>query len=68
MAWSTITATLNYSGQPNVSTTIVTSDYPDAQSAAQLIVKNGGFWSNSAVGGPLNTFYPATAILYLTVS
>jgi hypothetical protein len=68
MAWSTVTATLNYSGQPNVSTTLTTSDYGDAVAQAQNMIQRGGLWTNSSVGGPLNVFYPASAILYLTIS
>jgi len=68
MSYSTITATLNFSTQPNVSTTLVTSDYPSAAAAVQGIVKSGGFWSNVTVGGPMNTFYPITSVLYVTVS
>lgn len=60
MAQSTLTLTLNYTGQPNVSYTLATADFPDAVTATQLLVKNG-LW----VG---NIFYPATAILYVTVT
>jgi hypothetical protein len=68
MSWSNIQATLNYSGQPNVSTTLTTQDYPDAISAAQNVIARNGFWTNTSVGGPLNQFVPASAILFLTIS
>jgi hypothetical protein len=68
MPWSNIQATLNCSGFPNVSTTLTTQDYPDVLSAAQNIAQRGGFWTNTSVGGPLNQFVPASAILYLTIS
>lgn len=68
MSYNTITLTLNNSAVTNVSYTIATSDYQDAVSQTQAIMKNGGLWTNTSVGGPLNTFYPASAVLYVTVS
>lgn len=68
MAWSNIQATLNCSGQPNVSYTITTTDYSDAVSTAQNVIARNGFWTNTSVGGPLNQFVPASAILFLTIS
>ena len=68
MSFSTLTITLNYSGQPNVTSTLTTSDCPSATAAAQLIAKNGGYWTNSTSSGLNDRFIPASAILYVTVS
>lgn len=69
MAFSTVQMTLNTSGLPNVSATLTTSDYQDAVLQVQNALKSGGgLWTNTSVGGPLNQFVPATAILYVTVS
>jgi hypothetical protein len=69
MSWSTITATLNTSGLPNVSYTISTSDYPDILTQAQnMVAVQHGFWTNTSVGAVATQFVPATSILYLTVS
>jgi hypothetical protein len=69
LAWSNIQATLNTTGLPNVSYTLTTSDYPDALTQAQNMIKvQGGFWTNTSVGGVQNQFIPATSILFLTIS
>lgn len=66
MAWQNVQATL-IGGVVNVSTTLTTSDYPDAISSVQALGQRG-FWTNTAVGGVQNQFVPATSILFLTIS
>ena len=68
MSFSTLTLTLNYSGQPNVSSTLLTGDYPSAVAAAQAIVKNSGIWVNTSVGAANTQFIPSSAVLFITIS
>jgi hypothetical protein len=68
MSFSNLQLTLNYSGQPNVSSTLVTSDYASAAAAVQGLAKNGGYWTNSTTSGVNDRFIPVSSILFVTVS
>jgi len=67
VSFSNLQITLNTSGLPNVSSVLVSSDYPSAAAAVQAI-KNNGLWVNTTVGGANTQFIPPSAILYITVS
>lgn len=67
MAQSTLTFTL--ANQANVTCTLLTTDFPSAQSTLQAMIKNGGVWCPSNVAGATNPiFYPVSQILYVTVT
>jgi len=67
--WATVTATLNDGSHTNVSFVLSTSDYSSALTTAQNAVHMaGGFWTNSSAAGIMDTFYPASSILYLRIS
>ena len=62
MSYSTLTATLNNSSATNVTRTITTSSFPDAQAAIQSMQKLGGFTDDNGV------YYPMSAVLKITAS
>jgi hypothetical protein len=69
MAFSNLTATLVGSGNVNVTYTLTTANLSDAQQWVQNMIKFGGFWAPMTnASGTFQVFYPATSVLYLTVS
>jgi hypothetical protein len=65
MSWSNVTATLI--GGSNVSTTLTTTNWPDAMSQVTAMGLRGFWIANAAAGIVYNQYIPATAILSLTV-
>ena len=65
MAWSNVTCTLV--GGANVSTTLTTTNWPDAQQQVAAMGVRGFWFTNTAAGVIYNQFVPPTAILTLTV-
>ena len=65
MSWGNVTATLI--GGSNVTTNVLTTNWPDAQTLVASMGLRGFWFTNTSSGVVFNQFIPPTAILVLTV-